>query len=175
MLEQRYAECFPDSVARNQSSGQQVMTHNQSVNFGLGSSSKKTAVSSNHSKNSLHIDIDTPNKSHFEFGTIVIKSNDKLSSQKTLASNSRPNRNPSQVAQLRLTTNPPDSVKRFTIKKSIISALDSTTPSNGGCLGSANSSTIINPPQQPTSICLNPSRNKSSLGFGLRTAVNAAK
>jgi hypothetical protein len=46
------------------------------------------------------IDIETPNKDTFEFGTIVIKSNDKLSSQKTTASNhSNPkNRNPSQVA-----------------------------------------------------------------------------
>ena len=47
---------------------------------------------------------------------------DKLSSQKA---NSHPKpRNPSQVAQLRLTTNPPDSVKKFAIKKSIIGALE---------------------------------------------------
>jgi hypothetical protein len=51
---------------------------------------------------------------------VVLKSNDKLSSQKTAASSNLKQRNPSQVAQLRLTTNPPDSVKRFAIKKSII-------------------------------------------------------
>ena len=52
-----------------------------------------------------------------------MQSNDKLSSQKA---NSHPKpRNPSQVAQLRLTTNPPDSVKKFAIKKSIIGALES--------------------------------------------------
>jgi hypothetical protein len=77
--------------------------------------------------------VETPNKeAPFEFGTIVIKSNDKLSSQKTTASNnSNPkNRNPSQVAQLRLTTNPPDSVKKFAIKKSIIGALENAAHSN---------------------------------------------
>jgi hypothetical protein len=45
------------------------------------------------------IDIETPDKETFEFGTIVVKSNDKLSSQKTTISNSNPKpRNPSQVA-----------------------------------------------------------------------------
>ena len=37
---------------------------------------------------------------------------------------------PSQVAQLRLTTNPPDSVKKFAIKKSIIGALENAAHSN---------------------------------------------
>ena len=54
-----------------------------------------------------------------------MKSNDKLSSQKTAVSTSTQKpRNPSQLAQLRLTTNPPDSVKRFTVKKSIINCFD---------------------------------------------------
>ena len=105
------------------------MFHNNSG----GSSTKKTQTTSNDKssinnsgKPRLLIDVETPNKDTFEFGTIVIKSNDKLSSQKTTAShNSNPkNRNPSQVAQLRLTTNPPDSVKKFAIKKSIIGALE---------------------------------------------------
>jgi hypothetical protein len=104
-----------------------------------GSSTKKTTTTSN-DKSSINnsgrprllIDVETPNKdAPFEFGTIVIKSNDKLSSQKTTASNnSNPkNRNPSQVAQLRLTTNPPDSVKKFAIKKSIIGALENAAHS----------------------------------------------
>jgi len=48
----------------------------------------------------LLIDVETPNKENFEFGTIVIKSNDKLSSQKTQSSSlSNPKaRNPSQAA-----------------------------------------------------------------------------
>jgi hypothetical protein len=105
------------------------MFHNNSG----GSSTKKTQTTSNDKssinnsgKPRLLIDVETPNKDTFEFGTIVIKSNDKLSSQKTTASNNSnlKNRNPSQVAQLRLTTNPPDSVKKFAIKKSIIGALE---------------------------------------------------
>lgn len=32
------------------------------------------------SKGNLKLDIETPNKSQFEFGTIIVKSNDKLSS-----------------------------------------------------------------------------------------------
>lgn len=45
------------------------------------------------------LEIETPDKNTFEFGTIVIKSSDKLSSQKTAAINSNAkNRNPSQVA-----------------------------------------------------------------------------
>lgn len=76
------------------------MFHNNSG----GSSTKKTQTTSN-DKSSINnsgrprllIDVETPNKDTFEFGTIVIKSNDKLSSQKTTASNnSNPkNRNPS--------------------------------------------------------------------------------
>jgi hypothetical protein len=58
-----------------------------------GSSSKKTAynsassysINNNLSKGTLKLDIETPNKSQFEFGTILAKSNDKLSSQKTTA------------------------------------------------------------------------------------------
>lgn len=34
------------------------------------------------------------------------------------------------MAQLRLTTNPPDSVKRFTVKKSIIGQFDSASAQN---------------------------------------------
>lgn len=57
-----------------------------------GSSTKKTQTTSN-DKSSINnsgrprllIDVETPNKDTFEFGTIVIKSNDKLSSQKTTA------------------------------------------------------------------------------------------
>jgi hypothetical protein len=52
-----------------------------------GSSTKKTTTTSN-DKSSINnsgrprllIDVETPNKDTFEFGTIVIKSNDKLSS-----------------------------------------------------------------------------------------------
>ena len=58
----------------------------------INSSGKKrniNTLSSNKSKGSLnHIDVETPNKTHFEFGTIVLKSNDKLSSQKTAVSTS---------------------------------------------------------------------------------------
>lgn len=73
----------------------------------------------------LHTDIETPDKVNFEFSTIIPKSTDKLSSQKTVASSSQVKpRNPSQVAQLKLSTNPPDSVKRFAVKKSFIHALE---------------------------------------------------
>lgn len=49
------------------------------------SSAKKQHNTSNVSKTNLRIDVETPNKSQFEFGNANIKSNDKLSSQKTLA------------------------------------------------------------------------------------------
>ena len=132
------------------------------------SSSKKKNLSSNKSKTSLHIDVETPNKSHFEFGTIVIKSNDKLSSQKTAASSSNAkNRNPSQIAQLRLTTNPPDSVKRFTVKKSIATCFDTAALQPSISTSNYHSNQAHDSEQN--------SRNKSSLGFGLKTAVNNVK
>lgn len=77
-----------------------------SIHYHSGSSNKKTQPTS-HDKSSINnsgrprlmIDIETPDKETFEFGTIVVKSNDKLSSQKTTISNSNPKpRNPSQVA-----------------------------------------------------------------------------
>lgn len=74
------------------------MTSNLSTLQTDYSSSKKTnnTLSSNKSKTSLNIDVETPNKTNFEFGTIVLKSSDKLSSQKTLANSSNAkNRNPS--------------------------------------------------------------------------------
>ena len=69
----------------------------------VNSSGKKKngyTLSSNKSKGSLHhIDVETPDKQHFEFGTVMMKSNDKLSSQKTAISTStQKNRNPSQLA-----------------------------------------------------------------------------
>lgn len=73
----------------------------------------------------LQTDIETPDKVNFEFSTIIPKSIDKLSSQKNAASSSKVKpRDPSQIAQLKLSTNPPDSVKRFVIKKSFINALE---------------------------------------------------
>ena len=88
---------------RKQSATSKTSGSLQMFNSG-GSSTKKTTTTSN-DKSSINnsgrprllIDVDTPNKENFEFGTIVIKSNDKLSSQKTTAqNNSHPkNRNPS--------------------------------------------------------------------------------
>lgn len=72
---------------------------------------------------------------------------------------------------MRLTTNPPDSVKRFTIKKSIIGALDNAMnqPTINNSIAIAPSSTTSNRSYRGSS------RNKSSMGFGLKIAVNAVK
>lgn len=65
----------------------------------------------------------------FEFRTFIPKSSDKLSSQKTAASTSNAKvRNPSFVSQLKLSNNHPESVKRFTLKKSIFNALEGAAP-----------------------------------------------
>jgi hypothetical protein len=109
-LETRYYECFPDQKQQHQQQQlmqtipqQSLPTSEQSLgdrkqsatsktsslqmfNSG-GSSTKKTTTTSN-DKSSINnsgrprllIDVETPNKDTFEFGTIVIKSNDKLSS-----------------------------------------------------------------------------------------------
>ncbi len=143
-----------------------------------GSSHKKTQPTS-HDKSSinshsgrprLHLDIDTPDKDLFEFGTVVIKSNDKLSSQKQPLNNSNPKqRNPSHMAQLRLTTNPPDSVKKFAIKKSIIGALESAAHSTNLTMLQAAQEQQAPPPLSTTS------RNKSAFGFGLNRVTAALK
>lgn len=159
-IDNRYSECFPDTQDRR--SLEQPKT---------GSSSKKTQLSShNKSRPTLQIDIETPDKLNFDFKTLHMKSNDKLSSQKVPASHSNvKQRNPSIVAQLKLSSNPPDSVKRFTIKKSIINALEgaaNTTQRNMHHLASDTSLHFRTRQAERTF-----SRNEKSLTQGIKAAL----
>lgn len=66
--------------------------------YANNSSTKKSQASNDKKKKTYSAlgDVETPNKSTFEFGALVIKSNDKLSSQKTAANHSNiKQRNPS--------------------------------------------------------------------------------
>ena len=56
------------------------MPPNNNVSKTYGSSGKKSQISNDKKAKVITIDVETPNKSNFEFGSVVLKSNDKLSS-----------------------------------------------------------------------------------------------
>lgn len=81
-LERRYYECFPDQAEKSNTNSSVQKSSDKS------SSKKYSQLSINKTKQYLQTEIETPDKINFEFSTIVPKSNDKLSSQKTAASSS---------------------------------------------------------------------------------------